>query len=825
MKSNTPRALALQLDATDGAAADGLDTSTVTVTLTDGTSLVSGEAVSLSAASGSAFFTDSGTSQTIVTTGVLGTATTQLASTAAGAVHLAAMLVSSPDVQASADVTFGSGQGSALAAPVLREAAGGSLSLSGLTGDMVHVDIPAWEGMTDGDMVVLDWQGTLANGSAGPAYSPSHTVTLSEAGSTLTLTVDIAQYLTPYAGGVLHLSYTVNGTPSEATDVAVGQDTGTLVPPSVDEASGTVLGADVTAVTLRVSPWAGMAEGDLLMYDWLGNPGAVSLSDGLHVSAALVGQDVTFTLDPDTAVVPFDGGTVEAWYQVTLADSSAVLTSQHATWQVGDAAGLPAPVVEEADAGVIDPETVAGSLHVRISYPGMADGDTLQVVWQGYLADDTPGEEYRPALHVVTEGEATAQVARVIIPVAELDPYQGGRVDVSYSLVRYDSTTETSSAVAEYTVGSTAGAGSLWVAGGRNNGPAFLNRSISTLVALTADGRQPQEAQWQYEGEAESVTGERFADPWPERVLTVRSGADVVRLRPANLAGGQEAVAARQDDGSVVAWGDSRYGGSVPADVVALRDIVAVTGNYYSFAALRQEGSVVAWGDSYNGGSVPADIAALQDIVAVTGSFYSFAALRQDGSVVAWGDSSYGGSVPADIAALRGIVALTGGQGAFAGLRQDGSVVAWGGTNNGGSVPAGIAELRDFVALTGGGYAFAGLRQDGSVVAWGDSSRGGSVPADIAALRDIVTLTGNHHAFAGLRQDGSVVAWGDSYNGGSVPADIAALRDIVTLTGGGFMFAGLRQNGAVVAWGGGGSVTEDIEAPQDTVAVNESFGS
>lgn len=596
MYSNTPRALALSLDATDGAAADGVDTSTVT--LTDGTSLVSGEAVSLSVTPDTAFFTDTGSSLTGVTTSALGTATAQLASTAAGTVHLTAMLVSSPEVQASDDVTFGSGQGSALAAPVLREAAGGSLSLSGLTGDVVHVDIPVWEGMTDGDMVVLDWQGTLANGSAGPAYSPSHTVTLGEAGSTLTLTVDIAQYLTPYAGGVLHLSYTVNGAPSEATDVTVDRDTGNLVPPSVDEASGTVLGADVTTVTLRVSPWAGMAASDRLMYYWLGNPGGVQLSDGLHVPAALVGQDVTFTLDPATAVVPFDGGTVEAWYEVTPADGTAVLTSQHAAWQVGDAAGLPAPVVEEADAGIIDPETVADSVHVRITYPGMADGDTLQVVWQGYLTDDTPGEEYRPALHVVTEGEATAQVAEVTIPVAELDPYQGGRVDVSYSLVRYGSTAETSSAIAEYTVGSTAGAGSLWVVGARNNGPVYRNRGTASLVALTADGRQPQVAQWQYEGDAAGVTGERFADPWPERVLTVRSGSDVVRLRPANLAGGQRAAAARTDDGSVVAWGHSSYGGSVPADIAALRDIRAVYAGWDGFIALTDAGAVYSWGEA-----------------------------------------------------------------------------------------------------------------------------------------------------------------------------------------------------------------------------------
>ncbi|MGV2814511.1 hypothetical protein ACE3HA_23495, partial [Enterobacter cancerogenus] len=95
----------------------------------------------------------------------------------------------------------------------------------------------------------------------------------------------------------------------------------------------------------------------------------------------------------------------------------------------------------------------------------------------------------------------------------------------------------------------------------------------------------------------------------------------------------------------------------------------------FMFAGLRQNGAVVAWG---GGGSVPADIAALRDIVAVTGSFGAFAGLRQDGSVVAWGDSSYGGSVPADIAALRDIRAVYASWKGFIVLTDAGAVYSWG---------------------------------------------------------------------------------------------------------------------------------------------------
>jgi len=189
----------------------------------------------------------------------------------------------------------------------------------------------------------------------------------------------------PYVGGKLHLSYDVDGTASVATDVSVDGGEATLPAPSVDEEDGAVLPADTDTLTLRVPAWVGMAMGDLLMYTWKGTPPggtAVTLSDGMHVPAHRVGKDIPFTLDPLKAVAPFNGGMVEAWYQVTPAAGGAAETSLHGSWQVGTPALLPAPTVDEAVNGELSAGLASATVRVP-AYVGMAAGDLVTITWTG----------------------------------------------------------------------------------------------------------------------------------------------------------------------------------------------------------------------------------------------------------------------------------------------------------------------------------------------------------------------------------------------------------------------------------------------------------
>ena len=68
--------------------------------------------------------------------------------------------------------------------------------------------------------------------------------------------------------------------------------------------------------------------------------------------------------------------------------------------------------------------------------------------------------------------------------------------------------------------------------------------------------------------------------------------------------------------------------------------------NSYAFAVIKTDGSVVTWGDSRYGGDSRAVASALAgelDVTQIYSNGWAFAALRADGSVVTWGSSDYGG--------------------------------------------------------------------------------------------------------------------------------------------------------------------------------------
>ena len=118
--------------------------------------------------------------------------------------------------------------------------------------------------------------------------------------------------------------------------------------------------------------------------------------------------------------------------------------------------------------------------------------------------------------------------------------------------------------------------------------------------------------------------------------------------------------------------GDASYGGNhstATYDINAnaytyvdisseLTSVTQIFSNGYAFAALKGNGSVVAWGNSAYGGN--SSIATLDyntyqyaftdissELTTVTQIFSTgnaFAALKGDGSVVTWGNSSYGGN-------------------------------------------------------------------------------------------------------------------------------------------------------------------------------------
>ncbi|WP_413681483.1 Ig-like domain-containing protein [Prochlorococcus sp. MIT 1327] len=271
--------------------------------------------------------------------------------------------------------------------------------------------------------------------------------------------------------------------------------------------------------------------------------------------------------------------------------------------------------------------------------------------------------------------------------------------------------------------------------------------------------------------------------------------------------GNNSAFAALKDDGSVVSWGDSRYGGdSSSVDLELSSGVNQIFSTKKAFAALKDNGSVVTWGDSsWGGDSSSVDLELSSGVNQIFSNNYAFAAVKDDGSVVTWGESDWGGdssSVAADLSS--GINQIFSSYGAFAAVKDDGSVVSWGDSERGGDSSSVDLELSSGVnQIFSNDFAFAALKDDGSVVSWGHSSNGGdSSSVDLELSSGVNQIFSTTFAFAAVKDDGSVVSWGDSrYGGDSSSIDLELSSGVNQIFSTEYAFAALKDDGSVVAWG------------------------
>ena len=273
----------------------------------------------------------------------------------------------------------------------------------------------------------------------------------------------------------------------------------------------------------------------------------------------------------------------------------------------------------------------------------------------------------------------------------------------------------------------------------------------------------------------------------------------------------QVAFAALKSNGSVVTWGSATTGGNSTAVAGNLAsNVTAVYSNQNAFAALKTDGSLVTWGSATSGGNSTAVAGNLtSNVTAVYSNFYAFAALKSNGSVVTWGDATTGGNSTLVAASLSSNVrAVYSNQYAFAALKSNGSVVTWGSATSGGNSAA-VADnlISNVTAVYSAASAFAALKNDGSVVTWGSAENGGSSTAVSGNLTSNVrAVYSTGAAFAALKNDGSVVTWGaDAYGGNSTAVAGSLASNVRAVYSTGVAFAALKNDGSVVTWGSAGN--------------------
>lgn len=236
-----------------------------------------------------------------------------------------------------------------------------------------------------------------------------------------------------------------------------------------------------------------------------------------------------------------------------------------------------------------------------------------------------------------------------------------------------------------------------------------------------------------------------------------------------DIAAGFNSGIALNNDGTVVQWGNTSYGGVRIAKPAALSGVTAIAAGDDHYMALKSDGTVVGWGSDLRAQStVPAGLSGVTAIAA--GAAHSLA-LKSDGTVVAWGSNEYDQStVPEE---LSGVTAIAGGYFHSLALKSDGTVVAWGLNDQGqATVPE---ELSGLAAIAAGVSHSLALTSDGTLVGWG-SSGSGEIPA---GLTGVTAIAAGQHFSLVLMEDGTVVGYGYNPDGQiSIPAGLSGVTAI-----------------------------------------------
>ena len=160
----------------------------------------------------------------------------------------------------------------------------------------------------------------------------------------------------------------------------------------------------------------------------------------------------------------------------------------------------------------------------------------------------------------------------------------------------------------------------------------------------------------------------RFQDVWYKQFQRLYCGAS------------DKAFAAILGDGSVVTWGNARYGGGNDAVQEQQKNVQQIQATKPAFAAILGDGWVVTWGLENGGGDSSAVQDQLKNVLQIQAAAHgAFAAILGDGSVVTWGASWTGGDSSSVQEQLRNVQQIQATASAFSAICGDGSIVAWGG--------------------------------------------------------------------------------------------------------------------------------------------------
>jgi alpha-tubulin suppressor-like RCC1 family protein len=313
------------------------------------------------------------------------------------------------------------------------------------------------------------------------------------------------------------------------------------------------------------------------------------------------------------------------------------------------------------------------------------------------------------------------------------------------------------------------------------------------------------------------------------------------------------AFCALNTSGIVIAWGSTNAGGFLEThDVVYLSgggtalvgrelviegmppsDIVQVYSTAQAFVGRKSDGSLIAWGDAYYGGTLaqvnPAEPDTFIDVSSdavnvmdVAATFNSFVALKTDNTVLPWGGFSgvqHPGFLPSHLQNESEPINVrklyTNDYAVFALIQSDyvesefdpgmfdGRLVMWGYPHYGGLNMTQAPVSANVKRVITGNKACIVEKTDGTFYMIGNSNCGVQPYTDPTV--GITQIVANQVAFAAITADKQIKTYGLPFSGGSLvsneyPYGITP-TNIVAVVPSTNSFAALDTNGAVYSWG------------------------
>jgi alpha-tubulin suppressor-like RCC1 family protein len=360
----------------------------------------------------------------------------------------------------------------------------------------------------------------------------------------------------------------------------------------------------------------------------------------------------------------------------------------------------------------------------------------------------------------------------------------------------------------------------------------FLTLALSLLFSARASAVGGGLQAWGYNGAGQLGNGTTNNGLVPANVTGLPTGV-------VGVAAGAEHSLALLSDGTVMAWGDNFVGqlgigsntgpdncagtpcSATPLPVGIGSGVVAIAAGDRHSLALLSNGTVMAWGENRYGQlgdgttnerTAPVPVSGLTGVLAIAAGGFHSLALLSNGTVMAWGQNSDGelgignntgpetcgssacSTLPVPVPGLSGVMSIAGGftDGHSLALLSNGAVMAWGQNDNGelgtgskvgpetcgafscSTRPVPVTGLPGAISITAGAATSLARLPSGAAMDWGWGLNGGlgngasadsATPVGLPGLSGVVALAGGDTDAVALLSGGTAEAWGSNSNG------------------------------------------------------------